>query len=87
MEQRTRKGKNLEYMIDNASNVALTGRPLHNTHLTIVKGLKLLMILFKKKEKKDMAFVSKKRFRIQVVLLLFAGHLKSKHPRTYVQRF
>ena len=62
-------GKNLEYTIDTASNVALKGRPLHNLHLTILKGVKLLMILFKKKEKKDMAFLSKKRFGIPVVYL------------------
>ena len=38
------------------------------------------MILFKKKEKKDMVFLSKKRFRIPVVPLLLPGHLRSKHP-------
>ena len=61
-------GKNLENIIDTASNVDLKGRPLHNPHVTILKGLKLLMILFKKKEKKDMAFSSKKRFEIPVLV-------------------
>ena len=45
------------------------------------------MILFKKKEKKDMAPLSIKRFGIPVVPLLDPVHLSSKHPRTYVQRF
>ena len=52
-------GKNLENTIDTAPNVALKGRPLHNPRLTILKRLKLLMILFNKKEKKDLAFLSK----------------------------
>ena len=78
----------MEYTIDTASNVTLKGRPLHNPDLAILKGLMLLMILFKKKEKKGMAFfVSKKRFGIPVVPLLVPAHLRSKHPRTYVQRF
>ena len=80
-------GKNLEYTIDTASNVTLKGRPLHNPDLAILKGLMLLMILFKKKEKKGMTFLCKKRFEIPVVPLLVPGHLRSKHPRTYGQRF
>ena len=43
-----------EHDIDTASNVALKGRSLLNHHLKILKGLKLLMTLSKKKEKKDM---------------------------------
>ena len=46
------------------------------------------MTLSKKKEKKDMDFLSKKRFGIpSMVPLLVPGHLRSEHHRTYVQRF
>ena len=80
-------GRTWSETIDTASNVALKGRPLHNPRLTILKGLKLLMILFKKKKKENIAFLIKKRFGIPVVPLLVPGHLRSKHPQTYVQRF
>ena len=49
------RGKELgENTIDTASNVALKGKPLHNYHLKILNGLKLLMTLSKKKGEKDM---------------------------------
>ena len=43
------------------NHVALKGRSSHNYHLTILKGLELLRILLKKKEKKDMAFLTEKK--------------------------
>ena len=67
-------------MIDTGSNVALKGRSLYNHLLTIIKGLKLVIILLKKKEKKHITFLSKKRFRIPMVPVLVPGHLKSKRP-------
>ena len=60
-----RVGKNLENTIDTASNVVLKGRPLHNHHLKILKGLKLLLTLSKKKEKKYMVFLNKKDSEFQ----------------------
>ena len=44
-----RVGENLEKKTDTESNVDLIGRSLQNHHLKILKGLKLLMTLFKKK--------------------------------------
>ena len=73
-------GKHLGNKIDTASNVTLKGRPLQNHHLKILKGLQLLMTLSKKKEKKDMAILSKKRFGIPVVALLVPGHLRLSIP-------
>ena len=74
--------KSMDNTRDTSSNAVLKGRSLHNHHLTILKGLKQLMILLKKKkkEKKDMTSLSKKRFWIPVVPLLVQGHLRSKHP-------
>ena len=70
----------MECTIDTASDAALKGMSLHNSHLTITKELKLLMILFKKKEKKDMAPLSIKRFGIPVVPLLDPVHLSQSIP-------
>ena len=82
-------GKRLGNTIDTASNAALKGKPVHNHHLKILKGLKLSMTLSKKKEKKDMDFLSKKRFGTSSVVPLIVprGHLRSEHHQTYVQGF
>ena len=80
--------KNFEKTIDTTWNVSLKIRPFTKSS---PDNIKLLMILLKKRKKKDMA---KKDSEFQWYLwncngipLLVPGHLRSKHPQIYVQRF